>query len=102
MKDSIQSMQRELKASRLRMLELEKKLAELPADSGSEILTLYGNLLAKEKKFQSRMKLAIARPPPKKVPKFRIILAALLLIYFVYWLVLMLVFVILQPLALEV
>lgn len=71
------------------MLELEKKLTELPADSGPEILTLYGNLLAKEKKFQSRMKLAIAPPPPKKVPKFRITLVALLLIAFIYWLVFM-------------
>jgi hypothetical protein len=82
MKDPLQSMQRELETCRLRMLELDKKLAELPADFGPEILTFYGNLLAKERTFQSRMALALASPPPKNVSKFRVTLAAVLLKYF--------------------
>jgi hypothetical protein len=64
--------------------ELETKLAQLPADAGPEILALYENLLAKEKKFQAKMTLAMAPPPPKKVPKFRIAIALVMLAYFIY------------------
>ena len=89
MKDPTQSMLKELETSRGRLLELERKLAELPTDSGPEIVMLYGNLLAKEKKFQARMTAALTPAPvQKKVPKFRITLAVLVVIYLLYWIVL--------------
>ncbi len=86
MKDPVQSIQKQIADSRKRELELQAKLAALPADAGPETLTLYQNLLAKEKKFQERMTLALAPPPERKknLPVVRITLVALALAYLVY------------------
>jgi hypothetical protein len=84
MKDAVQSMRRDMESSRMRMRELETKLAALPADAGPEILALYEKLLAKEKKYQARMALALAPPPAKKASKLWAALALLMLVFFIY------------------
>ena len=84
MKDVVQKMQKEIAKSQLRVKDLETKLAELPAEFGPETAALFKQQLASEKKYLEKMLLALAPPTSKKVPKFRIAIAALLLVYFFY------------------
>jgi hypothetical protein len=84
MKDPVQSMQEQMQSSHRRAKELETKLAQLPADAGPEISNLYEKLLAKEKKFQAKMALAMAPLAPKKVPKLRIVIALMILAWLIY------------------
>jgi hypothetical protein len=84
MKDPVQNMQEQMDSSYRRAHELETKLAQLPTDAGPEIFNLYQKLLAKEKKYQAKMTLAMAPLPRKQTPKLRIGIAVLIIAWLLY------------------
>jgi len=88
MTDVVKKIQQGIAASRMRTRDLQRKLAELPDDSGAEVRVLFEQQLAKEKKYQEKMALALGEPPPKKKTSvFRIALLTSLLMVLVYLLV---------------
>jgi hypothetical protein len=89
MKHVVKKIQQGIAASQIRSKDLQKKLAALPDDSGPEVRVLYGRQLAKEKKYQEKMTLALTADPPqnKKPSLFRILILTLLLMILVFLLV---------------
>lgn len=89
MTDVIKKIQQGIDASRMRTRDLQRKLAALPDDSGPEVRVLYEQQLAKEKKYQEQMALAMVEPPQKKKSSaFRVLLVIVLLLLLVYLLLL--------------
>lgn len=84
MTDVVKKIQRSIAASQVRSKDLQAKLAELPADSGPEVRVLFERQLAKEKKYQEQMRLAMAEPPQKKTSIARIAIAAALIVILIY------------------
>jgi hypothetical protein len=88
MTDVVKKIRQGIAASQMRTRDLQAKLAELPDDSGPEVRVLFERQLAKEKKYQAQMALAMAEPPLKKSPSIiRIMLLTALLMILVYLLV---------------
>jgi hypothetical protein len=85
MKHVVKKIQQGIAASQMRTRDLQRKLAELPDDSGPEVRVLYERQLAKEKKYLEQMTIALAEPPPKKkLSVSRILVLTLLLLILVY------------------
>ncbi len=89
MKHVVKKIQQGIAASQMRTRDLQKKLAALPDDSGPEVRVLYERQLAKEKKYQEQMTLALTAEPPqkKKSSLFRTLLLIAIFMILVFFFV---------------